>query len=226
MSTRDEKTVKLAVFQLKKFMHEPEFVNAFISKGGLVELVACIETASGNTLAYALTSMQSLLQADSDFQGLDVVFFSRVKRLRFLSKLLELRDEQIIDILSTHSLVNIIRPATAILSQVVEMDPLFDAHRKILYSYGFPVIWPLVSQQLEFFKMLALRLTTSDHILLTQIIQLLVVLTRSALHYQCLDFYEMCERQQIRQSIYVKGPAESPLKLADEVWVEISDSTS
>jgi hypothetical protein len=81
LSTRDDKTVKLATFELKRFIQEPVFIEEFVSRGGLIELVACIESVHGNALSYALASLQQLMESSSrGWESLDTPFIAKVGR--------------------------------------------------------------------------------------------------------------------------------------------------
>ncbi|KAH7913831.1 ELMO/CED-12 family-domain-containing protein [Hygrophoropsis aurantiaca] len=108
LTMRDEKTLRLSLFSLQKFIREEKFAQEFLNRGGLRELVDIIGTQHGNALAYALTSMQNLMDHDFGWSTLDEAFIFTV--VRILS--------------SSNSLVNVCRPATAILKKLVEADPM------------------------------------------------------------------------------------------------------
>lgn len=108
LSLRDEKTLRLSLFSLQKFIREEKFAQEFLNRDGLRELVDVINTAHGNTLAYALTAMQNLMDLDYGWSTLDDTFIFKI--VQILS--------------SPQSLINVCRPATAILKKLVEADPM------------------------------------------------------------------------------------------------------
>lgn len=108
LSSRDERTLKMATYTLQRLIREPPFTAEFIRRGGLAELVGLVQSqSSGNTLAYALTSCQNLLETSDDgVQGLDASFTGKVVR-----------------ILVETERINVCRPATAILKKLVVAGP-------------------------------------------------------------------------------------------------------
>jgi engulfment/cell motility protein 1 len=88
-------------------LQEQEFAQEFISVGGLADLVDVIYDAHGNALAYALTSLQNLMELPYGWSSLDENFIAKVVQI----------------LTSSQSLVNVCRPATAILKKLVEADP-------------------------------------------------------------------------------------------------------
>ena len=106
-------------------MQEEEFAKTFLSREGLSELIEVISLSHGNTLAvrlfyimvsrifsnssiqYALTAMQNLMELEYGWSNLEDSFISTV-----------------VNVLSSpQSLINVCRPATAILKKLVEADP-------------------------------------------------------------------------------------------------------
>lgn len=57
---------------------EDAFVNEFLARNGVAALAAVIQQANGNTLAYALSAMQSLLDLDEGWENLMSDFTTRV----------------------------------------------------------------------------------------------------------------------------------------------------
>ncbi|CAG8526137.1 1084_t:CDS:2 [Racocetra fulgida] len=70
LGSTDDKTLKLTTFSLQKYIKEVEFADEFLKKGGLKSLIEIINNSSGNTLAYALTSMQNLMEHDHGWDDL------------------------------------------------------------------------------------------------------------------------------------------------------------
>ena len=76
----DEDAVrKMAVFKLQSNIGDPSFADVFISDGGLTRLRNLALHATGNTLAYSLTSFSRLLEVD---KGWDYVSQELVERVR------------------------------------------------------------------------------------------------------------------------------------------------
>lgn len=81
LGSRDERVLKMATYTLQRLIREKPFSVEFLKRGGLVELVGIIRTFnSGNTLAYALTSCQNLMEgSDSGWEDLDGPFIAKVR---------------------------------------------------------------------------------------------------------------------------------------------------
>lgn len=102
---------------------EEAFAREFLDHNGLDELVEVITCNTGNTLAvcilpyptgfwlilvqYALTAMQNLMELDYGWASLTDDFILKIVRI----------------LASPRSLINVCRPATAILKKLVEADP-------------------------------------------------------------------------------------------------------
>lgn len=75
----DEDAVrKMAVFKLQGNIGDPSFADLFIAEGGLTRLKYLTLNASGNTLAYSLTSFSRLLDVDKGWECVDVELVERV----------------------------------------------------------------------------------------------------------------------------------------------------
>jgi len=158
-------------------MQEEQFVNEFLLHDGLRELVDVINTNHGNTLAvrflpvafalylkllpqYALTAMQNLLDLEYGWASLDDAFIFRV-----------------VEILSSpHSLINVCRPATAILKKLVEADPqnapgpitagasraAFATRPGSVYRFGFSVVYEQMRKEKALLETVVSRLGSAD----------------------------------------------------------------
>ncbi|CAG8778959.1 10297_t:CDS:2, partial [Acaulospora morrowiae] len=73
----DDKSLKLATFSLQKYIKEVEFADEFLKREGLKSLVGIINNSTGNTLAYALTSMQNLMEHDHGWDDLETDFINK-----------------------------------------------------------------------------------------------------------------------------------------------------
>lgn len=75
----DEDAVrKMAVFKLQTNIGDPSFADLFIADGGLTRLRYLTLHASGNTLAYSLTSFSRLLDVDKGWECVDEELVERV----------------------------------------------------------------------------------------------------------------------------------------------------
>ena len=75
----DEDAVrKMAVFKLQSNIGDPSFADIFIQEGGLTKLRYLTLQASGNTLAYSLTSFSRLLEVDKGWEYIDQDLVERV----------------------------------------------------------------------------------------------------------------------------------------------------
>ncbi|KAG6381651.1 ELMO/CED-12 family-domain-containing protein [Boletus reticuloceps] len=108
LSSPDEKSFRMSLFSLQKYIKEEKFVQEFLNLDGLQALVHVIYTEHGNILAYALTSMENLMDLQYGWSTLNDEFIFKIVQI----------------LASPHSLVNVCRPATAILKKLVEADPM------------------------------------------------------------------------------------------------------
>lgn len=87
----DEDAVrKMAVFKLQGNIGDPSFADIFIVEGGLMRLRYLTLHASGNTLAYSLTSFARLLEVDKGWECVDQELVERVRAQPGLESLLRL----------------------------------------------------------------------------------------------------------------------------------------
>jgi engulfment and cell motility protein 1 len=78
----DEDAVrKMAVFKLQSNIGDPSFADIFISEGGLAKLKFLTMTATGNTLAYSLTSFARVLEVDKGWEFVEQDLVERVSNL-------------------------------------------------------------------------------------------------------------------------------------------------
>ena len=69
---------KMAAFKLQSNIGDPSFADIFLVERGLPKLQDLVLHASGNTLAYSLTSFSRLLEVD---KGWDIVNHDMVERV-------------------------------------------------------------------------------------------------------------------------------------------------
>ena len=83
----DEDAVrKMAVFKLQSNIGDPSFADVFILEGGLKSLNYLILHATGNTLAYSLTSFSRLLEVDKGWENVNQDLVQRVNCFLSISK--------------------------------------------------------------------------------------------------------------------------------------------
>ncbi|KAL9613886.1 MAG: hypothetical protein Q9167_001623 [Letrouitia subvulpina] len=163
MGSDEDAVRKMAVFKLQSSIGDPSFADVFISDGGLARLRYLVLHATGNTLAYSLTSFSRLLEVDKgwDHVSEDVV-------------------ERVVELVVTHPLVNILRGAMSILGAIVSRQhPSLKPGQ--VETFGFRALKPAVAIYPQFLEMLVSRLSSADHALCANALQLINSLTRDAI---------------------------------------------
>ncbi|GAA5950878.1 hypothetical protein JCM21900_000360 [Sporobolomyces salmonicolor] len=151
LSSGEASVLKLATFSLRTLIKERAFLTEFIARGGLEALQEVIRRSSGNTLAYSLLSLQNLLELEeSGWTGLQSGFIGRI-----------------VEIIATQPLINISRPATAILRRLASAsqpsDPASAGPSSASTSTpGFSIVYEEISQKPDFLKNLVNRLSSND----------------------------------------------------------------
>ena len=74
-----ESARKYAVFRLQALLSDPSFADAFVEGDGLLALREAVMQTSGNTQAYALGSLDKLLELDMGWEGVDVLVIEKVR---------------------------------------------------------------------------------------------------------------------------------------------------
>ncbi|KAF1813634.1 hypothetical protein P152DRAFT_394497 [Eremomyces bilateralis CBS 781.70] len=157
----DEDSVrKMAVFKLQSAIGDPSFADMFISEGGLPKLRFLCLQATGNTLAYSLTSLSRLLELDMGWDHISQEIIERA-----------------VELVVTQPLVNILRGAMSILVAIVS-HPHTGA--SLVGSFGFQALKPAVALYPQFMEMLVARLSSADHALCANSLQLINALMRDA----------------------------------------------
>ncbi|KAK0555177.1 hypothetical protein OC846_001057 [Tilletia horrida] len=193
LSSRDERTLKMATYTLQRLIRERAFTLEFLRRGGLVELINIIRTStSGNTLAYALASCQNLLETmDEGWEYLPEEFIAKI-----------------VKIVVEQERINVCRPATAILKKLVVSGPS-DAPENVgrvlaeddpspradsaggssdVYRYGFEVVYANVRKESQFLSTLVQRLGSPDNTLCMYSLSLINSLIRHVTdkHFEAL----------------------------------------
>lgn len=164
LASEEDAVRKMAAFKLQSNVGDPSFSEQFIAAGGLPPLKYLIMEASGNTLAYSLSSFARLL--DVDVEGTWwVVDDGVVKR--------------VVELVVCHPLVNILRGAMAILVSVVSRP--YQGPLKENETGGFKALKPAIAVFPQFLEMLVSRLSSADHALCANSLQLINSLMRDAI---------------------------------------------
>jgi engulfment/cell motility protein 1 len=69
---------KYAVFKLQTLLGDPSFADAFIQGDGLYALRQAVLETTGNTQAYALGSLDALLELDTGWDAVDSAVIEKV----------------------------------------------------------------------------------------------------------------------------------------------------
>jgi Domain of unknown function (DUF3361) len=78
LGSEEDAVRKMAVFKLQSNIGDPSFAEIFIQEGGLQKLKYLATHATGNTLAYSLTSFSRLLEVDKGWDFVDQDLIERV----------------------------------------------------------------------------------------------------------------------------------------------------
>ena len=163
VGSEEDAVRKMAAFKLQSNVGDPSFAEQFIAAGGLAPLRYLIMQSSGNTLAYSLSSFSRLL--DVDVEGTwSVVDAAVVKR--------------VVELVVCHPLVNILRGAMAILVSIVSRPYHGDVPED--GTGGFRALKPALTIFPQFLEMLVSRLSSADHALCANALQLINSLMRDA----------------------------------------------
>ncbi|KAI7156721.1 hypothetical protein KC349_g6107 [Hortaea werneckii] len=164
---------KYAVFKLQHALADPSFADSFISASGLLPLRQVILATTGNTQAYALGSLDALLELDVGWEAVDGEVIQKA-----------------VELAVGHPLVNIVRNALTLLVLVVGRPLRSRSAREEgvdetgeeaeEQTWGFRAIKPALDQYPQFLESLVQRLNASDHTLCANALQLVNALMRDA----------------------------------------------
>ena len=167
LGSSDDPTRKMAAFKLQTLINDPSFAEVFVGNGGLPKMRLLVLESSGNTLSYGLASFARLLDVD---QGWEVVDTAVV--------------EKVVELVVCQPLVNILRGAMAILVSIVSRP--YNAERSPVPGErsqvgGFQALKPAIAVYPQFLEMLVSRLSSADHALCANALQLINSLMRDAI---------------------------------------------
>ncbi|PCH36212.1 hypothetical protein WOLCODRAFT_140255 [Wolfiporia cocos MD-104 SS10] len=189
----------LALTSLRKYIREEQFADQFLHRDGLYELISVISTSHGNVLAYALTAMQNLMELDHGWDALDNEFILTI--VRILS--------------SKQSLINVCRPATAILKKLVEASPagaptahLASSSRGppmpppgSVYRYGFEVVYAQMCKEPRLLETVVERLGSGDTTMALYSMMLINSLLANVTDDRWDEFTTALERLNVRKAV-------------------------
>jgi engulfment/cell motility protein 1 len=78
LRSENESARKYAVFKLQGLLSDPSFADAFVQGDGVVSLRDAVMQTTGNTQAYALGSLDKLLELDMGWEGVDILVIEKV----------------------------------------------------------------------------------------------------------------------------------------------------
>ncbi|KAF2682840.1 hypothetical protein K458DRAFT_306582 [Lentithecium fluviatile CBS 122367] len=183
----DEESVrKMAVFKLQNAIGDPSFADVFIQEGGLPKLRFLALHSTGNTLAYCLTSLSRLLELD---KGWDHVTDDLIGR--------------IVELVVAQPLVNVNRGAMSVLAAIVGHP----SHRNSQPgATGFQRLKPAVESQPQFLPSLVEKMTSADHALCANSLQLINALMRDAIandaDFEWPRFIKQLQELGVIKSVY------------------------
>ncbi|KAF2786632.1 hypothetical protein K505DRAFT_380148 [Melanomma pulvis-pyrius CBS 109.77] len=186
LSSDEESVRKMAVFKLQSAIGDPSFADVFIQEGGLPKLRFLALHSTGNTLAYCLTSLSRLLELD---KGWDHVTDDLIKR--------------VVELVVAQPLVNVNRGAMSVLAAIVGHP----SHRNSQPGVtGFQRLKPAVEQQPQFLPMLVEKITSADHALCANSLQLINSLMRDAIandaDFEWPRFIKQLQELGVIKSVY------------------------
>ncbi|KAK5950921.1 hypothetical protein OHC33_007993 [Knufia fluminis] len=165
LASNEDATRKMAAFKLQTMTNDPSFAEHFCAQGGLARLRDVILESSGNTLAYSLASFARLLELDQGWDGVS-------------SKVVQ----KAVELVVCQPLVNILRGAMAVLVSIVSRPHNEErVSSSSEYIGGFKALKPAISHYPQFLEMLVSRLSSADHALCANALQLINALMRDAI---------------------------------------------
>ncbi|KAF2467534.1 uncharacterized protein BDR25DRAFT_335931 [Lindgomyces ingoldianus] len=186
LSSDEESVRKMAVFKLQSAIGDPSFADVFINEGGLPKLRFLALHSTGNTLAYCLTSLSRLLELD---KGWDHVTDDLIKR--------------VVELVVAQPLVNVNRGAMSVLAAIVGHPH----HRNSQPGMtGFQRLKPAVELHPQFLPMLVEKITSADHALCANSLQLINSLMRDAIandeDFEWPRFIKQLQELGVIKSVY------------------------
>lgn len=186
LGVEEESVRKMAVFKLQTAIGDPSFADVFIYEGGLPKLRFLALHSTGNTLAYCLTSLARLLELD---KGWDHVTDDLIAR--------------IVDLVVAQPLVNVNRGAMSVLAAIVGHPSYRNSQPG---ATGFQRLKPAVDTQPQFLPALVEKITSADHALCANSLQLINALMRDAIAndaaFEWPKFIKQLQELGVIKSVY------------------------
>ncbi|GAM82077.1 hypothetical protein ANO11243_000560 [Dothideomycetidae sp. 11243] len=190
----NESSRKLAAFHLQTMVSDGDFADAFIQENGMPALCGMVVHEQGNTLAYALGSLNGILEHGLgwDEVGLDIA-------------------ERAVDLVVSRPVINVLRNAFRFLVLIVtryddETEFQLASSRDSDIGPNLDTLTPILKEQDTFLNVLVERLTSADHALCANALQFLNALIRDGVmafneiqlmrflsHLQALDVFGTVE---------------------------------
>ncbi|KAI0091646.1 ELMO/CED-12 family-domain-containing protein [Irpex rosettiformis] len=189
----------ITLTHLRKLIREDQFAIEFLNRDGLSELIDIINKYQGNILAYALTALQHLMELDHGWSDLNDDFIFRV-----------------VQILSSETpLINVCRPATAILKKLVEADPMaapgptMPSSSKGLpqnapgsvYKFGFECVFEQMRKEKSLLETVVNRLGSGDTTMALYSMMLINSLLAHATDARWEEFIGELQRLNVRKAV-------------------------
>ncbi|KAJ7612462.1 ELMO/CED-12 family-domain-containing protein [Mycena polygramma] len=181
----DATTLKMTLFTLQKYIREEQFAQSFINCSGLTDLIEIIFSAHGNTLAYALTAMQNLMELDYGWSTLDDAFIF-----------------QVVHILSSPQKLVEADPTSAPGLQLASSSrgpP--SAPAGSVYRYGFSVVFEQMRKGQGFLETVISRLGSADTAMAQHSMMLINSLLTHASDTRWEEFIAELERLNVRKAV-------------------------
>lgn len=157
-------------------------MDQFVASGGVKKLEQVIRSQHGNILAYALIALQNLMEYEYGWENFSQEFIGTL-----------------VSIIATQPLVNVCRPATAIVIKLVLSDRSIPSSS--IQNYGYDVVIQAISALPSFLPTLVQRLSATDFFLQINSMQLVNCLFRAAMLKLRWNFMKRLDELEIRKVI-------------------------
>lgn len=200
---RDEKALRLCLFNLQKYIKEEQFATEFLDRDGLRELCEVIVAVGGNTLAYALTALSNLLDLPYGWSTLSPQFIHKIVQI----------------LASPNNLVNVCRPATLILKKLVEADgsqmgvngvpssstgkagPKQTPAPGSVYRFGFDVVYEQMKRERNLLEIVVGRLSGAESMMVLYSMTLINSLLSHATPAHWIELTSTLERLNTSRAV-------------------------
>ncbi|KAL9109117.1 MAG: hypothetical protein Q9227_006208 [Pyrenula ochraceoflavens] len=200
LGSSEDAVRKMAAFRLQSNIGDPSFADIFISEGGLDKLMNLVMNTNGNTLAYALSSLSRLLELDTGWDHVEKLGLGGDGRGSGLVK-------RAVELIIKHPLVNILRGAMSVLVAIVSHPYNTGRSSSPTAPAGLRALKPTIAMYPQFLEMIVSRLSSADHALCANALQLINALTRDAISDEVESefpkFVKKLQELGVYKSVYV-----------------------